>query len=241
MSNFQINNRKIVIYFLIFGPTKIEKLDAKIISQKYIVEFEKDYTSLKIPKPSFTPKCTDHIDDIIIFISELIDNNFAYYNNGHVFFSIKKFYNYGKLSGKNVDDLLAGHRVKINDNKKNPLDFEEGVSGEVNISSFKTGIALPKDAVRDIIAHKLGMPEKYLKIRSENDPLEYSLVDNAVDTEITVGESDPADSALMNEYEADEHKAEDYHGNEFNTKFVDELMKLVKDRDQHVSKYMKGE
>ena len=125
--------------------------------------------------------------------------------------------------------------------QKNPLDFEEGVSGEVNISSFKTGIALPKDAVRDIIAHKLGMPEKYLKIRSENDPLEYSLVDNAVDTEITVGESDPADSALMNEYEADEHKAEDYHGNEFNTKFIDELMKLVKDRDQHVSKYMKGD
>ena len=45
----------------------------------------------------------------------------------------------------------------------------------------------------------------------------------------------------MNEYEADEHNAEDYHGNEFNSKFVDELMKLVKDRDQHVSKYMKGD
>ena len=107
----------------IIDKAKIEKLDAKIISQKYIVEFEKDYASLKIPKPSFTPKCTDFIDDIIIFISELIDNHFAYYNNGHVFFSIKKFDNYGKLSRKNVDDLLVGHRVKINDNKKNPLDF----------------------------------------------------------------------------------------------------------------------
>lgn len=125
--------------------------------------------------------------------------------------------------------------------QKNPLDFEEGVSGEVNIASFKTGLALPKDQVRDIIAHKLGMPERYLKIRSENDPLEMSLVDNAVDTEITVGESDAEDSALMNEYEADEHKAEDYHGNDFNSKFVDELMKLVKDRDQHVSNYMKGD
>ena len=125
--------------------------------------------------------------------------------------------------------------------QKNPLDFEEGVSGEVNIASFKTGLALPKDQVRDIIAHKLGMPERYLKIRSENDPLEMSLVDNAVDSEITVGESDAEDSALMNEYEADEHKAEDYHGNDFNSKFVDELMKLVKDRDQHVSNYMKGD
>jgi hypothetical protein len=125
--------------------------------------------------------------------------------------------------------------------QKNPLDFDEGVAGEVNIASFKTGIALPKDAVRDVIAHRLGMPERYLKIRSEHDPLELSLVDNAVDTEITVGESDPADSALMNDYEADDHKAEDYHGNEFNTKFMTELMKLVKDRDQHVSKYMKGD
>jgi len=125
--------------------------------------------------------------------------------------------------------------------QKNPLDFDEGVAGEVNIASFKTGMALPKDAVRDVIAHRLGIPERYLKIRSENDPLELSLVDNAVDTEITIGESDPADSILMNEYEADEHKAEDYHGNDFNTKFMTELMKLVKDRDQHVSKYMKGD
>ena len=125
--------------------------------------------------------------------------------------------------------------------QKNPLDFDEGVAGEVNIASFKTGMALPKDAVRDVIAHRLGIPERYLKIRSENDPLELSLVDNAVDTEITIGESDPADSILMNEYEADEHKAEDYHGNDFNSKFINELLKLVKDRDQHVSKYMKGD
>ena len=125
--------------------------------------------------------------------------------------------------------------------QKQPLDFDEGVSGEVNIASFTTGLPLSKDTVRDRIAHNLGMPERYIKIRSENDPLEYDLVDNNVDTEIVVGESNPEDAALNNDYPADEHKAEDYHGNEFNTKFVEELMKLVKSRDTHVSNYMKSE
>ena len=125
--------------------------------------------------------------------------------------------------------------------QKQPLDFDEGVSGEVNIASFTTGLPLSKDTVRDRIAHQLGITERYIKIRSENDPLEYDLVDNNVDTEIVVGESNPDDAALNNDYPADEHKAEDYHGNEFNTKFMEELMKLVKDRDTHVSNYMKGE
>ena len=125
--------------------------------------------------------------------------------------------------------------------QKQPLDFDEGVSGEVNIASFTTGLPLSKDTVRDRIAHQLGMTERYIKIRSENDPLEYDLVDNNVDTEIVVGESNPEDAALNNDYPADEHKAEDYHGNEFNTKFMEELMKLVKDRDTHVSNYMKEE
>ena len=125
--------------------------------------------------------------------------------------------------------------------QKQPLDFDEGVSGEVNIASFTTGLPLSKDTVRDRIAHQLGITERYIKIRSENDPLEYDLVDNNVDTEIVVGESNPDDAALNNDYPADEHKAEDYHGNEFNTKFMEELMKLVKDRDTHVSNYMKEE
>ena len=125
--------------------------------------------------------------------------------------------------------------------QKQPLDFDEGVSGEVNIASFTTGLPLSKDTVRDRIAHQLGITERYIKIRSENDPLEYDLVDNNIDTEIVVGESNPDDAALNNDYPADEHKAEDYHGNEFNTKFMEELMKLVKDRDTHVSNYMKEE
>ena len=185
-----------------------------------------DYLAESVKEYNYKIKILGEIKDGMMDVIVFLKNNSMY---GVFMFLLKKY-----------DFKSMGSAAKTMF-QKNPLDFEEGVSGEVNIASFKTGLALPKDQVRDIIAHKLGMPERYLKIRSENDPLEMSLVDNAVDTEITVGESDAEDSALMNEYEADEHKAEDYHGNDFNSKFVDELMKLVKDRDQHVSNYMKGD
>ena len=100
-----------------------QNISTSELAEKYISEFEKDYESLKIKKPSFTPRCTDHIDDIIEFIEDLISKGYAYKASNSVFFSIQKFKEYGKLSGKNTEDLLAGHRVNINDDKNNPLDF----------------------------------------------------------------------------------------------------------------------
>ena len=100
-----------------------QNISTSELAEKYISEFEKDYESLKIKKPSFTPRCTDHIDDIIEFIEDLISKGYAYNASNSVFFSIQKFKEYGKLSGKNTEDLLAGHRVNINDDKNNPLDF----------------------------------------------------------------------------------------------------------------------
>ena len=100
-----------------------QNISTSELADKYISEFEKDYESLKIKKPSFTPRCTDHIDDIIEFIEDLISKGYAYKASNSVFFSIQKFKEYGKLSGKNTEDLLAGHRVNINDDKNNPLDF----------------------------------------------------------------------------------------------------------------------
>ena len=100
-----------------------QNISTSDLSEKYISEFEKDYDTLKIKKPSFTPRCTDHIDDIIKFIQDLISKGYAYEASNSVFFSIQKFKEYGKLSGKNTEDLLAGHRVNINTDKKNPLDF----------------------------------------------------------------------------------------------------------------------
>ena len=100
-----------------------QNISTSELTEKYISEFEKDYDTLKIKKPSFTPRCTDHIDDIIEFIEDLILKGYAYEVSNSVFFSIQKFKEYGKLSGKNTEDLLAGHRVNINDDKNNPLDF----------------------------------------------------------------------------------------------------------------------
>ena len=107
----------------IIKKSKKENVSAIEISKKFINEFEKDFSLLKIPKASFNPKCTDYIDEIIIFITDLIKNKVAYEKKGSVFFSIDRFSNYGQLSGKNTEDLISGHRVNINPHKKNPIDF----------------------------------------------------------------------------------------------------------------------
>ena len=107
----------------IINRSNKENKSTKEISEQYIDEFKKDYKSLKINFPTQTPKCTEHIDDIIRFIEDLIKKKCAYESEGSVFFSIDKFSDYGKLSGKKPEDLLAGHRVEVNKNKKNPMDF----------------------------------------------------------------------------------------------------------------------
>jgi len=107
----------------IIKKSKEENKLASEISGKFIKEFEKDFKLLNISKASQNPKCTDYIDDIISFISDLIEKKFAYVKNNNVFFSCKKFSTYGRLSGKNIEDLISGHRITINKDKKNPIDF----------------------------------------------------------------------------------------------------------------------
>lgn len=74
-------------------------------------------------QPTIEPKVTEHIQDIIIFIQQLINNNHAYVKNNTVFFDVKSYKAYGKLSNKNLDELLAGVRIDVNEDKNNPLDF----------------------------------------------------------------------------------------------------------------------
>ena len=69
------------------------------------------------------PKATEHIDTMIDMIANLIEKNIAYVVDGDVFYSIETFKDYGKLSGKNPEDLLAGARVEVNEAKRDPLDF----------------------------------------------------------------------------------------------------------------------
>ena len=100
-----------------------EGVDYKTIAEKYIEEFNIDMGGLCLEKPSFEPKATDHISGMIELISILIEKGFAYQREGDVFFSVEKFKDYGKLSGRNLEEMQAGDRVEIDEKKENPLDF----------------------------------------------------------------------------------------------------------------------
>ena len=94
------------------------------LTEKFIIEMNKDADALGVLRPDFEPKATNHIDDIINLIQILIDKGFAYVGeNKDVYYSVSKFKDYGKLSGKTLKDLRAGNRVEIDLNKKNNFDF----------------------------------------------------------------------------------------------------------------------
>ena len=93
------------------------------LTNKIIKTFTDDCDFLNCEKPSEQPKATDHIDLMIKMISDLIKKDFAYENNKHVYFQVNRFKDYGKLSNKKLDDLIAGARVGVSENKKNPEDF----------------------------------------------------------------------------------------------------------------------
>ncbi len=93
------------------------------ISEKYIKEYYIDIGKLNIKKPTYEPKATEHINDMIEFVKVLIDKGYAYEVDGDVYFEVQKFKDYGKLSKKNIDDLMAGARIEVSEKKKNPLDF----------------------------------------------------------------------------------------------------------------------
>ncbi|MBF0232676.1 MAG: cysteine--tRNA ligase [Desulfamplus sp.] len=94
------------------------------ISEKYIKEFHNEMDALNVLRPTIEPKATEHIGDIIQFIEMLIEKGRAYYVEGSdVFFSIDSFEGYGKLSHRNPDDMIAGARIAVDQNKRNPMDF----------------------------------------------------------------------------------------------------------------------
>ncbi|SDT83782.1 cysteine--tRNA ligase [Desulfobacula phenolica] len=94
------------------------------ITEKYIDEFHNEMDALNVLRPTVEPKATEHIRHIIDFIQMLIDKGKAYLvEGGDVYFSIDSFKEYGKLSGRNPDDMRAGARIAVDDKKKSPLDF----------------------------------------------------------------------------------------------------------------------
>lgn len=107
----------------IIERSKTEGIDTHVITEKYIKAFFEDIDALNIQRADVHPKATDHIPEIIELIKKLIDAGIAYQINGDVFYDVTKFKEYGKLSGKRIDDLIAGARVTVDEKKHNPLDF----------------------------------------------------------------------------------------------------------------------
>ena len=107
----------------IINKANQEKIDPAIIAEKYTEAFMEDIRKLKVKPADLYPKATAHMAEIINMIKTLETKKYAYNVNGNVFYDVKKFKEYGKLSGKNIDDLESGSRVEINEEKKNPLDF----------------------------------------------------------------------------------------------------------------------
>ena len=107
----------------IIKSSKEQKISTKELTEKVTSSFFKDCEFLNCENPTHQPKATEHIELMIEMIKDLIKKGFAYENNKHVYFEVKKFPEYGKLSNKNLDDLIAGSRVEISENKKNSEDF----------------------------------------------------------------------------------------------------------------------
>ena len=104
---------------------KAHQLDIapKAIAERYIIEFYEDMDALNVERATIEPRATDHIKPMIQFIEKLITAGFAYRVNGDVYYSVEKFEEYGKLSGRKLEEMEAGARIDIDERKRNPFDF----------------------------------------------------------------------------------------------------------------------
>lgn len=100
-----------------------EGTDYRTIADRYIQAFDEDMARLGMEKPDIEPKATDHIDGIIGIIATLIAKGHAYESEGDVYYAVETFPEYLKLSGRNLDEMLAGARVDVGEKKRHPMDF----------------------------------------------------------------------------------------------------------------------
>jgi len=100
-----------------------EKTLANEVTKKYSDAFFEDIKRLRIKTATVYPKATENINEILKMIKTLVDNGFAYNVDGNIFYKVSSFKDYGKLSGKKIDELESGARVEVMEEKLNPLDF----------------------------------------------------------------------------------------------------------------------
>jgi len=93
------------------------------LSNRYIGEYVEDMAALNVLPPDITPRVSESIGDIIDLIGRIVANGYAYVSSDGVYFSVRKFGSYGRLSGRSVDEMRSGARIEVNEAKDDPLDF----------------------------------------------------------------------------------------------------------------------
>ncbi|MFB3114227.1 MAG: class I tRNA ligase family protein, partial [Nitrosopumilaceae archaeon] len=117
IQNFTDVDDKIII------RAKRENVRASAISSRYIQEYYDEFDALNVKRATKYPKATEHIQDMLDLVQDLVDKKIAYVSKNGVYFSVSKFPEYGKLSKKKVEDLQSGARVEVDETKNDPLDF----------------------------------------------------------------------------------------------------------------------
>lgn len=107
----------------IINRAKKEGIPWSEVARKYTEEFYIDMDSLGVARADIEPKATEHIKEMIEIVKELIDKGYAYERDGSVYFEVNKFPEYGKLSKRDKEDMMAGARVEVDERKKDPMDF----------------------------------------------------------------------------------------------------------------------
>ncbi len=102
------------------------------LAEYYTASYFKDMDELYCVRPDISPRATGHIPEQIALAKTLVDKGYAYEVNGSVYFEVAKFPGYGKLSGRNVDEMQAGARVEVSTEKKHPADFALWKKAEPN-------------------------------------------------------------------------------------------------------------
>ncbi|MGQ0638626.1 MAG: cysteine--tRNA ligase, partial [Nitrososphaerota archaeon] len=107
----------------IINRAREENVFAHDLSTKYIARYFEDFDRLNVKHADSYPKATEHMQDMINLIKNLLDKKYAYVSKNGIYFSVSKFKEYGKLSKKKIDELISGARVEVDETKNDPLDF----------------------------------------------------------------------------------------------------------------------
>ncbi len=114
------------------------KLKVKEIAERFTKSYYEDMDALGIEKASFEPRATEYIEEMVKIIKKLIKNSFAYVKDSGVYFAVRKFKDYGRLSKQSPDEMLSGARIEVDERKIDPLDFALWKSSKEGEPSWKS-------------------------------------------------------------------------------------------------------